>query len=123
MALGIGGCCVCLVLEAAMVATYGSSGTNKAGLGVGVFALYLFMFIYSLGVDVGGYVFYSEIFPNHLRAKGLALAVATNALTDLVYLQVSPTAFAHIGWKYFLVGLLPSLECVFFTSWQEPYTV
>ena len=104
MALGAAGCCITLIIEAAMIASFGAVGTNKAGLGVGVMALYLFIAIYGLGVDVGGYVFYSEIWPNHLRSKGLALAVATNALTDLVYLQVTPTAFENIGWKFFLVS-------------------
>ena len=36
-------------------------------------------------------VFYSELFPNHIRAKGLALSIAVIALTDLVYLQVTAT--------------------------------
>jgi hypothetical protein len=64
---------------------------------------YLFLAIYSLGIDVAGVVFYGELFPNHLRGKGLALSVATIALTDLVYLQATATAFAHIGWKFYLV--------------------
>lgn len=32
------------------------------------------------------------------------MAVATIALTDLVYLQATATAFANIGWKFFLVS-------------------
>jgi hypothetical protein len=69
---------------------------------------YLFLAIYSLGVDVAGVVFYGELFPNHLRAKGLALSIATIALTDLVYLQATATAFANIGWKFYLVSCLVS---------------
>ena len=103
MYLGAAGCCFCLALEAGLTAAYAPTGSNKGGLGAAVFALYFFMIFYSIGMDVGGYVYYSEIWPNHLRSRGLALAVATNALTDLVYLQVTPTAFATIGWKYFLV--------------------
>ena len=64
---------------------------------------YLFQAAYGFGIDAAGVVFYSEIFPNHLRAKGVSLVIATFALTDLVYLQVTPTAFANIGWKFFLV--------------------
>jgi hypothetical protein len=64
---------------------------------------YIFLLFYGCGIDVAGVVFYSEIFPNHLRAKGVALAIATIALTDLVYLQATATAFANIGWKFFLV--------------------
>jgi hypothetical protein len=57
---------------------------------------YLFLAVYSVGVDVAGVVFYSELFPNHIRAKGVCLSIATIALTDLVYLQATTTAFAII---------------------------
>lgn len=75
-----------LCIEAAMISLYAAAGTNKAGLGVGVAAFYVFLVIYSLGIDVAGVVFYSELFPNHIRAKGVALCVMSIALTDLVYL-------------------------------------
>lgn len=53
---------------------------------------------------MAGYVFFAEIFPNHLRAKGLALSGATIALANLIYLQAAPTAFANIGWRFYLVS-------------------
>ena len=52
LVLGLGGCCVCLIVEAAMVATFADEGTNSAGLQTGVALLYLFLFLYSIGVDV-----------------------------------------------------------------------
>lgn len=64
---------------------------------------YVFVFIYGCGVDVAGIVFYAEIYPNHLRPKGLALTVASTCLASLVYLQVAATAFSNIGWKFYLV--------------------
>lgn len=74
---------------------------------------YLFLAVYSMGVDVAGVVFYSELFPNHIRAKGVCLSMATVALTDLVYLQATTTAFANIGWKFYLVFILISgLGCI-----------
>ena len=85
--LGVGGCCASLIVEAAIVASYASpvpSVPNKAGLGLGVAAFYVFVIFYGLGIDSAGTVFYSEIFPNHIRARGLALATMTIALTDLV---------------------------------------
>lgn len=87
MVAGMGGCCACLVIEAAMVASFASplpEHPNKAALGVGVAAFYVFIVLYASGIDATGAVFYSELFPNHIRAKGLALAIATYALTDLV---------------------------------------
>ncbi|KAF2418476.1 MFS general substrate transporter [Tothia fuscella] len=106
--LGVAGCCACLIVEAAMVATYAAEGTNKVGLGVGVAAFYIFLAFYSVGVDVAGVVFYSELFPNHIRAKGICLSIATIALTDLVYLQATATAFANIGWRFYLVFIIIS---------------
>jgi hypothetical protein len=36
MIFGVAGCCVCLILEAAIVATYAEAATNKAALAAGV---------------------------------------------------------------------------------------
>ncbi|KAF2492557.1 MFS general substrate transporter [Lophium mytilinum] len=108
MIFGVAACCVTLIIEAAMVANFAAAGTNKAGLGVGVAAFYCFLAVYSVGIDVAGVVFYGELFPNHIRAKGVCLSVATIALTDLVYLQATATAFANIGWKFYLVFIIIS---------------
>lgn len=70
MLFGVAGCCVTLIIEAAMVASFAAAGTNKAGLAMGVAAFYLFLAVYSVGIDVAGVVFYSELFPNNIRAKG-----------------------------------------------------
>lgn len=102
MIFGVAGCAVCLIIEAAMVAEYADEGTNKAGLGVAVAAFYVFLAVYSVGIDVAGVCFYSEIFPNNMRSKGICLSMATIAITDLVYLQATSTAFANIGWKFYL---------------------
>jgi hypothetical protein len=71
MIFGVAGCAVCLCIEAAMVAEYADEGTNKAGLAMGVAAFYIFLAVYSVGVDVAGVCFYSELFPNNMRAKGM----------------------------------------------------
>lgn len=113
--IGVGGCCVSLILEAAMVATYAETKSgNQAGLRMGVAAAYLFLALYSVGVDVAGVVFYSELFPNHVRAKGIALSIFVISLTDLVYLQATATAFANIGWKFYLIFIIISGLGVFF---------
>ncbi|ORY17254.1 general substrate transporter [Clohesyomyces aquaticus] len=106
MLFGVAGCGVCLIIEAALVASFAEAGTNKPGLAAGVAMFYLFLAVYSMGVDVAGVVFYSELFPNHIRAKGVCLSMATVALTDLVYLQATTTAFANIGWKFYLIFII-----------------
>ncbi|KAK5444276.1 hypothetical protein LTS15_010391 [Exophiala xenobiotica] len=111
MLVGVFGCCACLIVEAAIIATFASpipAVPNLPALKAGVAVFYIFLLFYGCGIDVAGVVFYSEIFPNHLRAKGVAMSIGAIALTDLVYLQVTATAFANIGWKFFLVFIIIS---------------
>ena len=103
MLLGVGGACVWLSIEAAMSAAYAGTA-QTAGLNTGVAALFLFVFFYALGVDVGMLVFFGEIYPNHMRAKGMTATLAILCLLDLVYLQVTSLAFAEVRWRYFLVS-------------------
>ena len=101
----------------AAFATGPNASYNKVGLGFGVFAFYAFVAVYGFGIDVCGVVWYSEIFPNHIRAKGICLSIATIALTDLVYLQATATAFANIGWHFYLVFIcitfIGGIVCIF----------
>ncbi|KAL6252541.1 hypothetical protein RBB50_000260 [Rhinocladiella similis] len=120
--LGFGGSCVCLILEAVMVAVYGGQTANQAGLQMGVAATYLFLFFYSLGADVASYCLYSELFPNFMRARGLSVTVTVLAVTDILYLQVAPTAFASIGWKYYLVFIILSAISVVWIYFVLPET-
>lgn len=46
-----------------------------------------------------------EIFPTHLRAKGGTLCVACYCLINIMWLQVAPIAFDHIGWRFYMVFL------------------
>ncbi|KAL4889099.1 general substrate transporter [Aspergillus ambiguus] len=111
MIFGVSACCVCLIIEAAIISIYASpipANPNTSALAMGVAAFYIFLAVYSVGIDVCGTVFYSELFPNHIRSKGCSLAIAALAITDLVYLQATTTAFANIGWKFFLVFIIIS---------------
>jgi len=65
MLTGVIGCCACLIVEAAMIATFASPvptvDPNRAGLRTGVAAFYVFLLFYGCGIDVAGVVFYSEV--------------------------------------------------------------
>jgi Sugar (and other) transporter len=65
---------------------------------------YLFIACYAPTIDTAGFVYYAEVFPNHLRAKGVSAAICCAALVDVLLLQVASTAFKTIGWRFFLVG-------------------
>ncbi|KAL4747946.1 hypothetical protein BDW72DRAFT_215107 [Aspergillus terricola var. indicus] len=96
------GCFACVLLEGIMVALYADSN-NAAGKNAGVAFLYIFLAFYSTGIDVGTYVYLGEMFPNHIRVKGVGLSLAAMNVASTVYLSVTSTAVASIGWKYFLV--------------------
>jgi MFS family permease len=63
------------------------------------------MLWFSSTSDATSYIYASEIFPTPLRAKGLAVSVSGLFVATIIFLQVAPTAFAAIGWKYYLVFL------------------
>ncbi|KIW81686.1 hypothetical protein Z517_04712 [Fonsecaea pedrosoi CBS 271.37] len=116
------GCLVCLVIEAAMVALYADTGENKAGLGVAVAATYMFAVFYDPGIDANSAVFFSEIFPNHIRPKGATICYVVFALTDLVYLQVGPTAFQNIGYRFYIVFIVLMAVAVVWCWFLVPET-
>lgn len=102
--IGFVGCILSLAILTAMQAVYAPSGTNKAGLGWAVAALYLIVIFYCLGVEACGAPFYTEIFPSHIRAKGVCFCVFINSLANLLYLELAPTALQNIGWRFLLVS-------------------
>jgi sugar porter (SP) family MFS transporter len=106
-----------LACEAAMTARFLGT-TNDSGLGAGVAFLYLYIFTYGIFLEGPGYYYANEIFPSHLRSKGATLCIGSYALINIMWTQVSPIAFASIGWKYYLVFIsccVASAIVMFFT--------
>lgn len=69
MGAGIMGCMVCLIVEAALVATY-VGGTNKAALSAAVAMFFVYVIFYEICLDGLQFAYIGELFPTHLRAKG-----------------------------------------------------
>jgi hypothetical protein len=44
-------------------------------------------------------IYTSEIFPNNMRGKGMAVAVGSYFLVLVVQLDTAPVALANIGWR------------------------
>ena len=93
VATGLFGCVTILTIECALIATELNSG-NKAAQRAAVAVLFAFNLAYGPFLDGTIYSYMGEMFPNHLRAKGMSLGVAAFALTNLTWLQAAPTAFA-----------------------------
>ncbi|OAP61905.1 hypothetical protein AYL99_04108 [Fonsecaea erecta] len=102
---GIIGCSVMLSIISALIANFVPSN-NTAALKATVACFYLYQPFYVVGLDGTQFTFLGEIFPTHLRAKGVCLGSAVIALMNIIWLQSAPTALANIGWKYFLVFII-----------------
>ncbi|KAJ5537812.1 hypothetical protein N7494_007291 [Penicillium frequentans] len=108
--IGISGCVTFVIIEAAIDKNYGTS-ENKPALAAGVAMLFGFILFYGCFVDTTVYVYCSEIFPTHFRAKGTGWCLAIFFLSTLPFLESSATGFATIGWKYYLLFIiLPSIN-------------
>ncbi|EXJ70207.1 uncharacterized protein A1O5_06275 [Cladophialophora psammophila CBS 110553] len=107
MAVGMMGCVAAFATEAGLVAQYAGSNNGNA-LRAGIAMMFVFGVFYSFGIDGPQFCYLTEIFPSHLRAKGVSLGVATFSLTNIIWLQAAPTAFANIGWKFYLCLVIPS---------------
>ncbi|KAF2651337.1 general substrate transporter [Lophiostoma macrostomum CBS 122681] len=99
---GFAGCVVALVGECITVSIFqkhGQSGVASAA----VFFLFLHITFFSVSVDATSYIYASEIFPTPARAKGLSISVSGLFVATIIFLQAAPTAFAEVGWKYYLL--------------------
>jgi sugar porter (SP) family MFS transporter len=106
MAFGVFGCMVSLSCEAAIVATFIPS-TNYTALRAGVAMLFVFQVFYSLCLDGTQFSYLNELFPTHLRAKGVCLGVSIISLMNIIWLQSAPVAFERVGWRFYLALIIP----------------
>ncbi|KAK5213832.1 hypothetical protein LTR99_010373 [Exophiala xenobiotica] len=82
---------------------YYANSTNKVGQGFTVAWIFIFSFIFSLGFHPIQLVYIAEIFPTALRSRATAICAFMGTGTGLLFNQLSPKAFAHIGWRYYAV--------------------
>lgn len=62
-----------------------------------------FVFFYGLFIDAASFIYSAEIYPTHIRARGVALATSTYFIACITYVTPGATAITNIGWKYFVV--------------------
>ncbi|KAK3660338.1 hypothetical protein LTR56_000714 [Elasticomyces elasticus] len=99
---GFAGCVLALIGECITVSIYQRTGP-RAAASAAVFFLFLHIAAFSSSVDATSYIYASEIFPTPARAKGMSISVSGLFVATIIFLQAAPTAFAAIGWQYYLV--------------------
>jgi hypothetical protein len=105
LTIGYIGCATTLIIEAAIQANFLHSN-NLSALAAGVAMLFLFEIFFGACLDAPTFLYATEIFPTHLRAQGLTIGICTFCSINVLWSQVSPIAFAAIGWKYYLVFII-----------------
>lgn len=90
IAFGVLGCMATLIVEAALVAEFVPSD-NSAALQAAVAMFFVFQVFYGLCLDGTQFSYLGEIFPTHLRAKGVCLGVAMISFMNIIWLQAAPT--------------------------------
>lgn len=108
LATGVLAVTVILSIETALVSKFLGTA-NHAGLSAAAAFLFLFLCFFNLFLEAISWYYASEIFPTHLRAKGMTIGVIGFCLVDILWLELAPTAFATIGWKYYLVFICLSV--------------
>jgi hypothetical protein len=98
-----------------LTATYLNT-TNTAGLNAAVFFIWFFILWWCFFVDATQYVYVSEIWPNHLRSQGTAWGLAFFYLASEITLVAAPVALNSIGWRFYLVLIVPSV-CYIAAVW------
>lgn len=135
--VAFGACAVttCLVVEAALVANYPvGPGQNDNALRAAVAMTFLYIVSHphpvpgcelhfsraghsrtscpkafaQLFLDGTQYVYYAELFPQHLRGKGMTIGMGAISLMNVMWLMSAPTAFEKIGWKFYLCFIIPA---------------
>ncbi|SMR53866.1 unnamed protein product [Zymoseptoria tritici ST99CH_1E4] len=107
MLIGTTGCVVSLIFLCAMTASFLNTN-NVNGLNAAVFFIWFYILWWCFFVDATQYVYVSEIWPNRLRSQGTAWGVMFWFLASEVTLVAAPVALNEIGWKFYLVLIVPS---------------
>ncbi|CAK9784796.1 general substrate transporter [Cutaneotrichosporon oleaginosum] len=100
---------VCMALQAGTNAPFsnaksrGETYANKSMGIAGIWAVFMFSWCFSWSFGPVSWIYQSEIFPMHMRALGTSVSTASNWLNNVIIAQITPFAFAKLGWRYFLV--------------------
>lgn len=86
------------------------SHLERPGAGaVATVFLFAFMFFFPLGFLGSNYLYTTEIAPQDLRVHYSAIGTGSHWLFNFVIAEITPIAFANIGYKYYIVFVCTGL--------------
>ncbi|ODN86318.1 glucose transporter [Cryptococcus wingfieldii CBS 7118] len=93
----------CFAVATALAKQF-SDGKGSRGQGIGfVIVIYIYNFFFSSCIGPLSWIYPVEIMNTAIRAKATAMVNMAAWISNFMIGQVSPKAFADIGWKYYLV--------------------
>ena len=107
MLIGSIGCTTCIIFLCALTAEFLNT-TNTAGLNAAVFFIFFYIFWWCFFIDATQYVYLAEIWQNNIRAWGVDWGLSAFYLASEVTLVAAPVALNKIGWRFYLVLIIPS---------------
>jgi hypothetical protein len=94
-------------------------GETSASSGA-IFFLFLYVVVFAFCCDAMLYVYAAEIFLTPVRAKGLSVSVSVLFFTTIIFTTAAPTAFADVGWKYYLIFVVSTTIITIYAHFTFP---
>jgi len=91
------------VVGSILMARYPGTVNNNAAHYIFIITTWVFNFFFSACIGPLSWAYPSETFSTRTRAKGTAITSSSSWISNFFIAQVTPKAFAAIGWKYYLV--------------------
>ncbi|KAF7716871.1 MFS-type Sugar/inositol transporter [Penicillium ucsense] len=116
------GAAMCVEATLAHYVDFGDANSNQDALRAAIAMFFVFsLFFTALGMI--SWIYQSEIFPTAIRARGSAIATATNWSSNLIFAQCTPIALTSIGSQYFYVFVAFNWASVIIVWYWYPETV
>lgn len=119
LASGFLSCMCTLIVEAALQKNFLGSN-NTSALAACVAMTYLYVLFYVIFLDGPMFFYVGEIWPSHVRVQGFAIGISANCISNIVWTSAAPSAFASIGWAYYIFFIVQAaiggIACLLFFS-------
>ncbi|THU88548.1 general substrate transporter [Dendrothele bispora CBS 962.96] len=91
------------VVGSILMARWPGAVDNNAAHYIFIITTWVFNFFFSACIGPLSWAYPAEIYSTRTRAKATALTSSASWISNFFIAEVTPIAFGHIGWKYYLV--------------------